>query len=732
MSGTNEEIARLTGTLEFKVETTPLQQFEAMLRRVQSQMAALAKQADQLSSRLQQKLNIKPSAERTKTDNSVRQSLDREAKLEYQVQRARRATMQADLAGQKLTLAQTKQTAYTASQALADKQREAVLAAKQFKAEQERAKLSGVQAKNDITLAAAKTRQQRLEEILRQTQAKTVLLQGKQLQQMSALERSQVSLNQLRQRGQQSAARFASVQAAATERSQRLTEKHEQQRQRFEGWQARQQVWQANQDRPKAPESGMGIVGLGATLGGVAASIYLATKAFDKLAERVQARQSAASEAEQFTTALQTAGGKNRANQDYARQRYLEISDKYGMGVDLDGAKEFAKFVQSQLSLGKSLSQATQVFEDQSATFRAAALNGESQKRAAYQLSQIRAKGKPEGSDVNDLFDAIGGPVASSIRAAAAQRLGFKGKVEEQAGWFKGAVTAGKILARDFDTGMQNYLKANQDVLAKQMQSIDAAQTRADNQAYIANSLTNSSPELKDAVQSNIEAHRELTAAMQPLRDTMLLLDIGLTKFSTYMLRFASGKNMDGTDKTPQEQMQDRMSTADMPVSTSMVGTPDFSKFNGSTQHQGGPIGELWNKLFGVPDYREGEANKLQQPPYHFSADLLLPKLDTSRFNPPPVENVLGVLQRFRPDAFLDAASAMRQVQTPAPTYPTPEQSIVTNSNNTTTVAPANIHVTINAASGADTPEFANTVRENVRQALRDSFNEIIVPQDTE
>jgi hypothetical protein len=161
----------------------------------------------------------------------------------------------------------------------------------------------------------------------------------------------------------------------------------------------------------------------------------------------------------------------------------------------------------------------------------------------------ITAKGKPEGSDVNDLFDATGGVVASAIRQAAATRLNFKGPVEQQAGWFKSAVTGGQILAKDFDTGMSNYLKANQDVLAQQMKSIDAEQTRADNQRYVGDSRINSDIELTQAVQDSIKAHRELYDSMKPVREGMLSLDIVLTKLMTSVLRWLFEKDPENSGK---------------------------------------------------------------------------------------------------------------------------------------------------------------------------------------
>ncbi len=603
----HENIARLTATLTFDVNTGGLSKFQQMLKRTQQMMMQVSKEAEALQQKLNLKLGVKSSADKAKLDSAVRHNLDRELRLERAAQQARSETFKAELLQQKLVSAGTKENAALQTQLLKDKIQQAVLDAKSAKASQERLKAQGVALRNEQSIEAAKARQSRLESVLQAQRAKTVASQQKALQSLSATQRMELGLQEARTRSQRALARFTEQQAAMKVKSERATEKHQQQQQRFQWATARQQVWEANRDKPKE-QNDLSLLGVGTALTGFVAAAYVATRAFDKLAERVEQRQAGASEAEQFNNALETAGGRNVANQQFARQRYLDVSNKYGTEISLDGAKDYAKFVQGQLSLGKSLTQATQIFEDQSATFRAAALNAEAQKRAAYQLNQIRAKGKPEGGDVNDLFDAIGGPVANSIRQAAADRLKFKGKIEDQAGWFKGAVTKGKIIAKDFDQGMANYLKANQDVLAKQMRSIDAEQTRANNQAYVNDNNVNTSPELKDAVLENVKAHRELNEAMQPLRDTMLMFDIGLTQLSTNMLRFASGKNLDGSDKTAAQIAQDRMTTADLPVDVSMVGNHDYSSVDGNSQHQGGPIGEFWNWALNLKDNREGEA----------------------------------------------------------------------------------------------------------------------------
>jgi tape measure domain-containing protein len=508
----SENIARLTGLLNFQVDLSGLHRFNASLAQVEQRMKRMSRQADQLAA----KLGMSPKVKAQKQDTSLRHNLNRELQLETAVAKAKRYTFQAELAGQKLQFAGAKQSAFLTTQAIREKQLSAVAEAKSHKANIERLKAQGQEIKNTSSLAAAKARQAGLEQRLAQQQVKTSIMQQKHVQSLSTTQRVELALNEARERGMRAAHKFQASQQQAKLREQRQGVADQQRSERF-GWAAsRQQHWEANRNNPaKSADFGLGSFSI--ALGVAGAALYALTGAVAYANERIKQRQTDASGAEQFNNALDTSGGKNPLNQKFSRDKFVEISNKYGMELSVESAKVYSNFVQGQVALGKTLQQATKIYEDQSAVFRAAALDKEAQKRAAYQLGQIRAKGKPEGSDVNDLFDAVGAPVASAIRQAAATRLKFKGKVEEQAGWFKKQVTAGNILAKDFDQGMANYLGANQDVLAKQMKSIDADQQRSDNIRYMNDNQLNSSEELKGVIHERIQAERELAEAMKRL-----------------------------------------------------------------------------------------------------------------------------------------------------------------------------------------------------------------------
>jgi len=550
-----EEVARLTGKLVFEVSSAPLTKFLGMLKTAETAMARVGKEAQQLQAQLNKTFGVSGKglgSERIKLNADIRRSLDKELATETKLSKLRRQQFAEGLAQQRLIAAGTKQESWLQSAALKDQVQRAVVAAKLQKVQQETIKTKLGEAKLQGAAEQSALRQARLADILQKRQAKTVQLQQQAVLAQNKFQRSETALNNARASGIRQAERYEASKAAAAVREARAAVKQDHAAQRMVFAAEKHQAWKDRANAPKEMNFGSLAVGLSSA----SAALYGLVQGVSYLSERIQQRQESASTAESFNSALQSAGGKNIHNQQFARDQFVDISNKYGQEVSIETAKSFALFIQGQLALGKTLTQATKMFEDQSATFRAAALDKEAQKRAAYQLNQIRAKGKPEGSDVNDLFDAVGGVVAASIRQAAATRLNFKGKVEEQAGWFKKSVTDGKIKAADFDQGMTNFLNANRDLLARQMNSIAANQQRSENQAYLNDNTVNTNAELKAVILDRIKAENELNTAMQPLKNTLMEFDQGLTKFNTSLIRMLIGHDANG-NSTPNAMQKD-------------------------------------------------------------------------------------------------------------------------------------------------------------------------------
>lgn len=733
----NEEIARLTGSLFFKVDPSGLQRFLGMLKSAEVAMAKVGKQADAVSAKLNKAFGVKQnSAQRTKLDADLRRSLDKELFAELKLSRLKRSNIAVQLASQKLVATGKREEVFLQGAALKQQVTSAVLAAKQYRSRQEALKVDLGKQKLQAGLEQSKLREARLADVLQRRQERTLQLQQQQALQQNKFQRAELSLVAARERGMRIAERYQASKLNAAARETRATVRAEQTAGRYVMATERHQAWKARQEEPQ----GLGLGGFAVAVSAAGAALYSLTAAFGYASERVAKRQEDASASEQFNTALESSAGKNPANQKFARDRYLDISNKYGIELSVDSSKAYAQFIQGQMALGKTLTQATNIFESQSATFRAAALDKEAQKRAAYQLNQIRAKGKPEGADVNDLFDAVGGPVASSIRAAAAERLGFKGKVEEQAGWFKAQVTAGAILARDFDTGMQNFLNKNQDILAKQMNSIAAAQQRSENQNFVSDNAINSSAELKAAILERVQAERELNMALQPFKESLAAFDLGLTKLATAMLRMTAGRNADGTEKTEEDRAREIGNAGVDGVISLSGGKPDTR----TTQQKldadvNDPVSKLWNML-GVGKDLQKVADENRERWGKVGSGAFAPgeirpePLDLSNLNTGGLPNFGKRLEDLmQSDLGKSVAALANEPNRSAPQShgymvsdapPTSASTIVNNDNRTTTVnaPPVAMDITVNVKTDANPTEIATAVSGQVREEMQRTF----------
>lgn len=663
----SEIIAKLVGLLQFQVDLSGLQRFERGLAQTRQKMMALSREADVLSKKLGAKMGIKvDSAGQEKLAKAVRANLDRELKLEQQVQRTRRATFAAELQGQKLINLRQKEGSAIQSQALRDKIAQAVLDAKAAKAEGERLKAQGLALKQAQTLEQHKARQARWEALLAQQQKKTVILQQKQLQAMTATQRAELALQQARVRGQRAAEKFAASQHAAKLRAQRLDVSHAQRAERFQWAQTRQAAWAAKQAEPKISTGFMGL-GTGAlALGGVTAGLAAVVAAVGALGDRLTATQARVSESQQLENVLSQAGGKNPANAEYAKSEWLRINAKYGSEASLESAKAYRTFLMAEMARGRSISQATGTYETRQAAFRGAGMTAEEQRRANLQLQQIASKSQGDREDLNT-FSESAPLLIEPIRRAWAERNKYKGNNLERD--FRESTTEGNLKAIDFTKGIELFVKENAAAIERQSGSIDANTTRLANQKFLQQQGLDQTPELIGAINERIKAEMELTEAMKPFKATMVQFDIGLAHLAASLLRLAANRNADGSEKSEQ-QIQDRMSTNDIAVDTKMVGVGDYSAVNGDTQHQGGPIGKFWNWLFSVQDYRDGEANKTEALEMNI-AGLQFPPLDLSKFSA-EMENLAdGKLRSFRPyqeyttTDILDGAAARQRDSQP-------------------------------------------------------------------
>jgi len=742
---TPEVIARLVGILGFQVNTDGLQRFRAAMTATQRQMQAVGREAEKLQKQLNLKLNVKGTGDRAKLDAEVRRSLDRELKMETRIAQYRRNVFSQELAGQKLKFANTKEQAFLQTASLKRQQEAATLSAKQQRAETVRLQAQGQALKNEGTIATNKAKAVRAEQILAQQQARTIALQQKQQAGLTQMQRVEQSLLEARTRAQRAAESHVQRMAAAKVRAARQDTAHEQRTQRFNWAQSRQQQWIANQNKPDASTGFMGL-GTGAlAIGGAAAGLAAVVAAINALGDRLDATQGRVSDSQSWTNTLEQAGGKNPANQKYARDEFLRIGQENGSPVDLQAAKDYRTFLSGATSRGLALSAAIKQFETQQQAFRAAGMSKTEQDRATLQLGQVRSKGHGDTEDFNTLSEAA--PLlAQAIREAWAQRTKFKGKPEELNGAFAKALPNHGYLAQDADAGMSRYVAQNQDALQKQSASIAANQQRLENAQYIQQQGIDQSPDLINAINDRIKAETELTAAMEPLKIAAAATDAALMKLAASFLRWAIGK-----DATPED--------AANKIETLSPDKPaiDINGFGGSRDAPEGsptptdPVDRLYKYLFGkeAPVKPQDDSKSLGNIPNvplfpGMQSPLNTGSLDKySRpnwgalsnipaFNPIAMQNMQGVMDsstRYTAENMFREAGRRGTAGTQINPDGTPatQAAVNTNSNNTTTieVAPANVNINVTALPGMDVEQVANLVDEKFRKDFRGELGRV-------
>ncbi|KAA8561308.1 hypothetical protein FX985_01360 [Pseudomonas extremaustralis] len=736
----NEEIAKLTARLVWSVDVGPLRQFSQMLASSQKQMTAMAVQADKLSTKLGKSFGLKvDTTARDKLDKQLRTSLDRELRGEILVQKARRATLTAELQGQKLQFAGQKELAFLSSAAIRDKQALAVLAAKEQAAQAAKLKVQGLAIKNEDALAQAKARQVKAESILATQQQRTLALTAQQQRTMSATARIEQTMTQARERGQRQAQKFIDAQAAAKVRAGRQDVAHQQRQERFQWAQTRQAQWEANRNKP-APSTGFLGLGTGAlAVGGAAAGVAAIVGAISALGARMEAVQGRVSESQQLENVLTQAGGKNPANAEFAKSEWLRINAKYGTEASLESAKAYRTFLMAEVARGRSLSQATGTYETRQAAFRGAGMTAEEQRRANLQLQQIASKSQSDREDLNTFSEAAPLLVEPIRRAwAARNKHALDGNLEKD---FRASTTAGNLKADDFTKGIELFVKENADAIARQSASIDANATRLSNAQFLQQQGLDQNPELIGAINERLKSEMDLNEAMKPLKETAVQLDIALNKLATSALRMSMGKSATGEATTPEDRAR-QIGNAGV---DGVLTLPGDSSDTRTTQQKldadvRDPISKLW-RLLGVGKDLQSVADDNRQrwdqvgfDEQHAPLDPRMPPLDISGLNTKSLPNfgrhLEDLLSQSDPNAavakLVDSATATAARAAPgsrgemiADDQPN-KGGAVTNTTNID--APVHVEVTINAKTDASPEAIGAAVSGQVREEIQKTF----------
>lgn len=528
-------------------------------------------------------------------------------------------------------------------------------------------------------------------------------------------------MQEARTRSQRALARYTEQQAATKVKTERATEKHQQQQQRFQWAQARQQVWEANRNKPEPSTGFMGLGAGGLAVGGATAGIALIVGAINALGDRIGATQERVSNSQSWANTIEQAGGKNPANQKFAKDQFLRISESAGTSIDLEAAKAYRTFVSGAMSRGLSLTKAVQQYETQQQAFRAAGMSRTEQERATLQLGQVRSKGHGDTEDFNTLSESA--PLlAQAIREAWAIRTKFKGKPEQLNGAFVKALPKGQYLAADADAGMARYVAQNQDALKKQAASIDANQTRLDNQKLQQQFGLDQSPDLINSINDRIKSEMELNDALKPLKETAIATDTALNKLAASFLRWTIGKDQNPNDAANKVELLNPDKGAIDPQALSGI------EVDSSKAKQQDPVDRFYNWLTDAPDYSKGPANELKAKPFDPLTNFFK-ELDLSKLGKLP-EISDGMFHAIERSSFnVESAMAGAMHKAPAMYRSAPEVSVPewkpepsnTNVTNNVTNNPV-INVNVSAETNASPQDIAKVAGDVFEEKLHRVF----------
>lgn len=609
-----EEIARLTGRLVFEVNSAPLQRFQALMARSTQHMSKMGAEYNKLAASMNKSLKLKVDTTaidkaKTKLDNAM----SREHRAEVALANQKRTTFAAELSQQKLTYAGTKQQANLVSGLLKSQQEGAVVAAKAHATQMRTSGVTKQQLASQNALTGSLTKQARLEAIAAKTRATTQKANNQHLKTMTQVQRIQQVMNQAATAAQQRAAKHTVQMASQQQTSANKATNQAQKDQKFQWQMARQQQWQANQNS-KSSQSGFGGFGGLLALGGIGGVIGGLTLAISSLSNRIQERQEGVQEAQGFNNTFMSISKNPEIVKTY-RDSFIKSQNENGGAIDTDTAKDFRTLAINMAAAGKTLEQITATWNVRQQAFSVAGTSKEDNKELNKQLGQMASDGTGAASDANIINDRM--PMLTPYIVREYMKEHGITDYKKGLGSYNKDLKGGKgVKFAWYDEGMKKLVKDNGESLERNRNGVASAQQRADNQAYLNTNNINSDAELAQVMKDRIQSERDLNEAMQPLKTSLANFDIALTNAMTGTLRMLAGKNADGTEKTDQEKTQQRMTTADMPVSLSMVGTHDYSNVDGNSQHQGGPIGGFYNWLFNVEDKRDSykkQAKELSQ-----------------------------------------------------------------------------------------------------------------------
>jgi len=741
----DKQVANLIGGVEFKVDLTQLEQLFAHLKKteqklrqfgrlaekpikiaVQLDTKAIDKQMRELESKIRKSIGITapgaPASPNTKTlDRAVSQQL----RLEKLTQQARRSTFQAELAQSKLSFTNQREDVALGTAKVRQLQQQAVLQAKIAQASRQEISTQAAGAKYQAQLTAAKTTQACLEQMLVVAQEKASRAAAQTLQQQTMLQRAQLALDGYKQAERRREVNHANKMQDRRERAARAEAGQERQRERFRFAQERHTVWQARQvelaERKAAGANGgfsmlgaLGRSGLpmaGLAAGGLVAGIQ---QLLSMAGQRIVQRQQGADDAQQLRNVFAAAASQDQGKEGYIQQRYVDFSQKYGSEVSLDSAKDYRNFLLKQRGQGRTLEQAMQLYETQTAAFRGAGMTTDESRRSNLQLTQIRTKGYADREDLNTFSEAA--PILRGyVERAWAERNNFKGTAEQRSAAVIQSTTKGNLKAADFNKAIELYFAENQKVIEAQAKSIQANNQRLQNDQFLQAANINDNEKLVETVNKNIDAHRALTAAMEPLRTRVMEFDTALTSVAATMTQ----RIADALD--PKKATSEGMANAP-DAGLGGDGGIDPAAFNRPTptdEVKTDPVDAFWQRLFGIVPQGVKDQQLGKKPIDENALSYIAPTSSGAYqfgFDPKKLQGMV--------DGLNGANSAAQQQL----------QNITSTTTNTVTVAGSTYHLEFPNVSTVDQTMVEQTVRrigEEQRRQNEADLRALLTPDNT-
>lgn len=610
----NEEIARLTGTLRFNVESAGFQRFNRMMQNANNQLRQFAQDYGKLSAQMAKGLKLKlDSSQVDKAKTKLDSAIKRQARAEAAFSNQQRKTFTTELTQQKLRYAGTKAQNQLNSVALQSQKDAAIVAAKAAASVAAGGAASKAQLATQNALTASVAKQTRLQVIQQKLAANTQKAANTHLMSQGKLQRIQQQINHAQQQAHIRAQRAATQQAAAAQTAANKTQNSTQSAQRFQFAQQRHQAWQARQNAPAPANGGMlgsgigGVLALGGAIGGIGIAVSALNGLIGKLGERVEERKESVKGAEAFNSNF-TAISRDPAQQKMWRDEYVKAANDSGTNIDNDSAKDFRNFVMAQLAYGKKPDGIVKDYKLRQQVFAISGASKDDAKELNKQLGQMASDGTGNKQDYDIINDRMP-MMAPYLARAYGEEKGIKDPLKARQALNKGLKGGDGVKYSWYERAFQLMAEENQGMLEDRKKTVTFTQAQADNQKYLNDNSVNTDANLSEAMKDNVKAWQDVNTDLESTRVALKGFDEGLTNAQTSLLRFMFGRNTDGSKKSDSQQMADRMTTADMPAPVNLFDTPEYEKIDPIGDRSKGFYDNFLDKIFGVTE-RNAQARK--------------------------------------------------------------------------------------------------------------------------